>query len=101
MPTWLLVGVYVLALAAEICGLMLMSYAHLKAVRWRDLPLLWLSALVRGDQARGAAVTRPTEELSASELQRRSLRALQGLGVLGVGFVLQAVVTIWTLVHPA
>lgn len=68
MPTWLLVGVYVIALAAEIFGLMLMSYAHLKAVRWRDLPFLWLSALVQGDQARGAAVSRPTEELSAPEM---------------------------------
>lgn len=100
MPTELLVAIYVLALAAEIVGLMLMSYTYLTTVRWRDLPILWLSALVRGAQARGTAVSRPVDELSAAETQRRNLRALQGLAVLGVGFALQAGVTVWTLTHP-
>lgn len=78
-----------------------MSSKHLKEVRWRDLPSLALSALFRGPQAQGAAVHVLPEEEDPERVQRDNLWGLQGLALIGLGFILQAGVTIFTLLHPS
>jgi hypothetical protein len=67
----------------EIIGIIMMANSYLGAAKRRHwLPVL-LSALVRGKQARGAVAARDINEDDG-------LLALQGLGLIALGFVSQA-----------
>jgi hypothetical protein len=68
---------------AEITGAIMMANSYLGAARVRDWVRLILSALCRGDAARGAIQARELNE-------ENGLLALQGLAFIVIGFTLQA-----------
>jgi len=70
------------ALGLQVAGVLLMANGYTRVVATRDLPFLLLSALFRGKIARGAA---QIGDLVAED----RLRALQGLALVGLGFMLQ------------
>jgi hypothetical protein len=67
----------------EIAGAIMMANSYLGAARVKDWMRLILSALVRGDEARGAIQGRGVNE-------ENGLLALQGLALITIGFLLQA-----------
>ena len=68
----------------EVAGVLLMANLYIGGVRLKQIVLVLLSALVRGDRARDA--------VAISDLISREdkLTSLQGLALIGLGFVLQA-----------
>jgi hypothetical protein len=69
-------------LAAQLAGVLLMANGYTSLVTIRHVPRLLASALRRGNAARGAA------ELHHLTVEDK-LRSLQGLALIGLGFLLQ------------
>lgn len=76
----------VAGLVLEVIGVVAMSFGYLEVATRRAMPGVFLSALWRGDLARGAA----RSDLNADN----RLRTLQGLALIGVGFTLQTAGTL-------
>ena len=77
----------------EVTGVFLMAGAYLSAARTRNRLQILISALVRGDTAKGA--------VEASDLNKtHKVIALQGLAFIGLGFLCQASPIVWKFVAP-
>lgn len=76
------VALQLLGLSCEIAGVLLMANGYTGAVTREGVVRLLASALVRGATARGAAAM---GHLSTED----RLGSLQGLALIGLGFVLQ------------
>lgn len=95
IETVVLVAGYSVGLIFEIVGVLLMANAYLKRASDSAVPMVLMSALWRGDTARGAAF--PGRSDVEGE-KRANLVALQGLAFIGVGFVFQSIVGFFTLI---
>jgi hypothetical protein len=84
------VALQLLGLSSEIAGVLLMANGYTGAVTRGGVLRLLVSALVRGATAQGAA---SIAHLSPED----RLGSLQGLGLVGVGFVLQTLGTLLQL----
>ena len=70
--------------ACEIGGVLLMANLYIGGARRGQVVAVLLSALVRGERARDGV------EISDFLSRESKLASLQGLALIGVGFVLQA-----------
>lgn len=84
-------GIALFGLLLEIVGVLLMANSYLGAAARKHWPLLLISALFRGKRARGAI------RLSGLNEDDRLL-AIQGLALIGLGFLCQACMLVWTYV---
>jgi hypothetical protein len=85
--------VYFLGMLAEITGVVLMASRYTRETL-PNLPLIMLTALWRGSKAMESA---KLERFSAENV----VTVIQGLGFVGLGFLLQSVPTIINLVKAA
>lgn len=81
-------------LVLEIAGVLLMARGFTGVASWWSLPGILLDALRRGDKVWGTAAIGALEPEDEAARQRRDERnrrdSLQGLALVGLGFLVQA-----------
>ncbi len=91
-----LVAAYVVGLILELIGIYRMAHVYLSSSSWTSHLKVLLSALFWGSTARGAAV-RTTRAPTAAEVIKVNMAGTQGLALIALGFIVQALVSIYTL----
>lgn len=83
-------GFLLIGLVFELVGILAMARRYIRIVPLVEVPRLLLAALMRRPAARAAARLHPL-------WLENTLDSLQGLALIGVGFVCQTVATLLTL----
>lgn len=97
--SWALTVGYGVGLALELAGVYHLAFVYLRSSTPGSVVTLLLSALWGGPESKGAAAPGLGPESDAG-VQEVNLKALRGLALISVGFIVQAVVTVVTIWQP-